>query len=159
MTNSSDSRRWLEDAYRLATPEDNRAYYRRFAPAYDQEFVEALGYALPKAVADAYRREALPDDVPVADIGCGTGAVATHLGPGLAIDGFDISPEMLGVARGKNLYRALQAVDLAASLEGLSGGYGAVRGEGRVSVDVGDDRLQAIFEFAPHAGSSLRATP
>ena len=44
----------LNGAYALKTPEDNRAYYQRFAANYDQDFAAGLGYIYPKAVADAF---------------------------------------------------------------------------------------------------------
>ncbi len=65
----------LKGAYELATPEDNRAYYQGFADEYDDGFAAALGYALPPAIARAYRAVAGDADIPVADIGCGTGLV------------------------------------------------------------------------------------
>ena len=62
-----------------------------------------------------------------ADLGCGTGRTGQWLraqGVG-AIDGIDLTPEMLEVARGKGVFEELHVADVAAS--GLPGGsYGLV---------------------------------
>ena len=65
----------LDGAYALKTPEDNRAYYQRFAANYDQEFAAGLGYIYPKAVAEAFLDLTNLPNGPVCDIGCGTGLV------------------------------------------------------------------------------------
>ena len=119
----------LENAYKLATPGDNAAYYDAFAPSYDSDFVTQMGYQYPKAIADAYRSTALPGDTPIADIGCGTGLVALELAlPNIPIDGMDLSPEMLAVAAQKSLYRNLNIVDLTGPLTPNT--YGAVLSSG-----------------------------
>ena len=65
----------------------------------------------------------------VVDIGCGTGAVGSYLAnlrPACAMDGFDISPEMLACAAQLRridesaVYRELVAVDLTESLPNRS---------------------------------------
>ena len=38
----------LENAYNLATPGDNTAYYNAFAATYDSDFVAQMGYQYPK---------------------------------------------------------------------------------------------------------------
>ena len=121
----------LENAYKLATPGDNTAYYNAFAATYDSDFVAQMGYQYPKAIAEAFRRTATQQDTPIADIGCGTGLVAAELGlTGTAIDGMDISPEMLAVAGQKSLYRALHSVDLTGPLDAFTSHYGAVLSAG-----------------------------
>lgn len=116
----------LEGAYALETPEDNIAYYRTEAAAYD-DFISALGYVYPRAVADAWRQAAASTDRPVADIGCGTGAVAQAMGlPPADIDGFDISTEMLDLAREKRLYGRLTRCDLSRPLPAQPARYGSV---------------------------------
>lgn len=115
----------LEKAYRLKTPADNVAYYRKFAADYDSGFAAGLGYSYPASVAAIYQTNATEHDVPLADIGCGTGLVGAAL-RGLPVDGFDISPEMLERARARGCYRALYEVDLTAGVDGLPHDYGAV---------------------------------
>ena len=50
----------------------------------------------------------------VLDLACGTGRIGTWLRErcSAAIDGIDITPEMLDVARGKALYRSLRVADV-----------------------------------------------
>ena len=117
----------LDKAYGLQSPADNRAYYAGFAPTYDTDFAQGLGYDYPRAIARIWRLHGTDADLPVADIGCGTGQVAAELGlPQGGIDGMDISPEMLAIARDKGLYRALHEVDLTGPLDHLARGYGTV---------------------------------
>ncbi len=129
MTDDNEGREKLEGAYKLRTPDDNIAYYRDFAATYDSDFVEGLGYAYPRGVAGIYRAEAGGADVPVADIGCGTGLVGVNM-PEVEIDGFDIAVEMLDEARKRERYTALNQIDLTGDLSGLAGKYGAVISSG-----------------------------
>ncbi len=130
VANDPKAQKLLEGAYKLSTPEDNVTYYQSFAPEYDDVFAKGMGYVYPKAVADTYLETCREGDVPIADIGCGTGAVAEHLKPGLPVDGFDISPEMIEVARTKELYREIYQADLTGSLAHLPNDYGAVLSAG-----------------------------
>jgi SAM-dependent methyltransferase len=51
----------------------------------------------------------------ILDLACGTGRIGVWLRQrsSAAIDGIDITPEMLEVARGKNIYRTLRVADVA----------------------------------------------
>jgi SAM-dependent methyltransferase len=53
----------------------------------------------------------------VLDLACGTGRIGAWLRPrcGAAIDGADLTPEMLEVARGRAIYRTLRVADVAAT--------------------------------------------
>ena len=124
------SKDWLENAYDLNTPEDNRAYYKAFAPSYDAEFAQALGYCYPRIIAEAYHSAAPPSDTLIADIGCGTGLLAEALSPDCLIDGFDISKEMLAQSKEKGLYRDLFECDITQDLSQFRGRYGAVLSAG-----------------------------
>jgi predicted TPR repeat methyltransferase len=130
MTQKTTGQELLENAYKLSTPDDNIAYYRDFAASYDTDFAQGLGWAYPKAIAAAYNIH-VANSYPIADIGCGTGYVAMELGVPLdGIDGFDISPEMLAIAKQKGLYRTLHEVDLTGPLDQFEGAYGAVLSAG-----------------------------
>ena len=99
MIKKSAGQTLLENAYKLATPDDNAEYYDAFAPTYDMEFAEELGWRYPAAIAEIYRDACTTADTPIADIGCGTGLVASALNfPPEQIDGIDISAEMLRIA-------------------------------------------------------------
>ncbi len=150
MTQKNPGQSILENAYKLATPDDNAAYYNAFAATYDSDFVAQMGYQYPKAIAEAYRSTATPEDIPIADIGCGTGIVAAELAlPNTAIDGIDISPEMLAVARQKSLYRRLMQVDLTGPLDTIANTYGAVLSSGTFTHGhLGPAPLRGLLDIA-----------
>jgi predicted TPR repeat methyltransferase len=154
MTSKATGRDILENAYRLSTPADSIAFYREFATHYDRDFAQHLGYHFPKLVAGAYHRAAMDADVPVADVGCGTGLVAAELGlPPGSLEGMDISPEMLGIARGRNLYRDLHEVDLTAPLDRFRGVYGAVISAGTFTHGhLGPGPLRGLLDIARPGG-------
>jgi len=121
MPDDADESPGLEDAYALETPNDSRELYARWADSYDESFVAATGYEYHEHVADLLVAGPRPDG-PVADVGCGTGAVGEALRRrGVeSIDGIDISAEMLERAATKSLdgpvYRNLIEADLTQSL-------------------------------------------
>ena len=150
MTAKDTGKSLLENAYKLSTPDDNVAYYRDFAATYDTDFADGLGWNYPAAVAAAYHADARDGDLPVADIGCGTGFVAQELGlaPDV-VDGMDISPEMLRIAGEKGLYRRLYEVDLTASLAAISNRYGAVLSAGTFTHGhLGPGPLRSLLDIA-----------
>jgi len=69
----------LEDAYSLETPEDNKALYKSWASSYDSVFVKERAYNFPKHIASLFSSIVNPYDVPVLDVGAGTGLVAQEL--------------------------------------------------------------------------------
>lgn len=104
----------LERAYALRSPEDSVGLYRDWATTYDETFAQAHGYVMPREVARVFRAEGGGE--PILDIGAGTGLVAESL-RGLAVDGIDISQEMLDVAGRKGLYRLRIQADLSRPLD------------------------------------------
>ncbi len=150
MIEKSAGQSLLENAYKLSTPEDNVDYYDAFASTYDTDFADALGWHYPAAIAAAYRDAASKSDTPVADIGCGTGLVASALNlPREQVDGIDISAEMLRVAEEKQLYRSLYKVDLTKALNDIANDYGAVLSAGTfTSGHLGPGPLGSLLDIA-----------
>jgi predicted TPR repeat methyltransferase len=150
MTAKTPGQELLESAYDLATPADSQRFYDAFAPTYDADFVETMGYQYPAEIAQAYRRHATPNDLPVADVGCGTGIIATTLGlPPDQIDGMDISPQMLAVARTKLAYAALFEFDLTGPLDAHHARYGAVLSAGTFTHGhLGPEPLANLLQIA-----------
>jgi len=127
MTIQNTGKAILEDAYKLQTPADNIAYYNRFASEYDGGFARDMGWRYPRAIAEIYTECATAKDLPIADIGCGTGLVADYIeAPAESIEGFDISAEMLLIAANKATYGNLLQIDITGSLEEFSHRYGAI---------------------------------
>ncbi len=119
--------RLLAGAYKLSTAQDNIDYYRDFAKIYDEQFADGMGYMYPQVLVSAYRSYAKPDDLPVLDIGCGTGLVGAMLElPSDQIDGVDVSQEMLDAAQQKSIYGTLHRVDLTTDAADVPTRYGAV---------------------------------
>jgi len=115
----------LDTAYDIDGPEDAKRLYGAWAETYDQSFGAGWGYVAPRRIADIYRAEMGKDNLPVLDIGAGTGLVAEHL-EGLTVDAFDISPEMLAEAEKKGIYRHIIRGDLTGPLAIEDGSYGGV---------------------------------
>ena len=91
-----------------------RGVFDDYAKMFDEHLVKTLQYRTPQRIGDALLA-AHPDRFAIAlDLGCGTGLVAEALGPRRAgaIDGVDLSPKMVDVARRKGLYRELVVADL-----------------------------------------------
>ena len=140
----------LEDAYRLGTAGSHRRFYAAHAPGYDKDFVELKRYIYHREVARRYVDQADVKDVPVADLGCGTGLIGEALAPqGLEVDGFDLSPDMLSMAQGKNVYRHLFEADLTAPTASSKGHYGALISSGTFTLGhLGPNALSTCLGLA-----------
>lgn len=151
----------LDDAYGLQSREDILRYYQSLAPRYDQDFALALDFRVPAYVARAYAALA---GGPVLDVGAGTGLLAAELvaldvAP---VDGIDISPQMIAVARSKGLYGALYEADVTARLPIKDGTYAGCVSSGtftfgHVGPEAFDELLRVTrsggaFAVSVHAG-------
>lgn len=114
----------LDKAYEINGPGDARRMYGEWAPTYDESFGTAWGYIAPREIAAILTAEA-PASAEILDIGCGTGLVAENL-RGRTVDGLDITPEMLEVAKRKGLYRRLMQDDLTRALDLPDASYDAI---------------------------------
>lgn len=114
----------LDRAYTIDGPEEARRLYAEWADTYDDAFRGGWGYVAAREIA-GIMKELQDGDTPILDIGAGTGALAEHL-DGLEADAFDITPEMLEIARGKGLYRNCIEGDLTRTLDLPDNAYGSV---------------------------------
>lgn len=136
----------LDAAYSLNGPDDSRRLYSDWAETYDSQFIQGHGYVLADRVA-----QALADaggQGPVLDVGGGTGRVAERLtGLGIGpVDGLDLSPEMLEVAKARGLYRRTFVADVTAPLLPEIDGYGAVVSAGTFTLGhVGPEALPQLL--------------
>jgi len=120
----------LNNAYALAGAEDCLRLYAGRADSYDTDFAAGMAYILPAQVAAAWMEGG--GTGPVLDIGAGTGLLAAALrGLGFAgaIDGVDLSAEMLARASAKGLYRDLHKADITRPLA-LEARYGGLVSSG-----------------------------
>lgn len=99
----------LDQAYDIDGPDEARVMYGNWAATYDAGFGAGWGYIAPREIAKIMRDGFAGGAI--LDIGAGTGLVTEHL-QGLTVDAFDITPEMLAVARDKGIYRDLLLGDL-----------------------------------------------
>jgi SAM-dependent methyltransferase len=97
---------------------DVRRGYAEWAPTYEETVEDAMDIALLEVLAAPPWAELRT----AADLGCGTGRTGAWLRQrGLeAVDGVDLTPEMLAAARDRGVYRRLVEGDIASS--GLDGG-------------------------------------
>ncbi len=115
----------LDEAYSVETPDDSRRLYAKWAATYDDDFVAPSGYVYHENVVAAFLDAGGSAGGSVLDVGCGTGVVGVALSDigEKSVDGIDISPEMIEVARGKRnvfdepAYRSLMVADLTQPLD------------------------------------------
>jgi predicted TPR repeat methyltransferase len=109
----------LRRAYALTTQADGEQLYAEWATSYDTTMVDGLGYEIHRTAADRFAAEVPWRDRRVLDIGCGTGLVGVALAAhGFThVDGIDLSPAMLAVARATNVYGELAVADLTQPLD------------------------------------------
>jgi len=113
---------------RARTPPDHVvAYFNDFAPDFDRQVVEKLGYRVPQALAELVR-PALGGKARVLDLGCGTGLMgAAMAGPGIELIGVDLSPRMLELAEKRGVYTELIWSEASEALaRAAAGSYRAV---------------------------------
>jgi SAM-dependent methyltransferase len=92
---------------------DVRTGYREWAPTYEDTVEDAMDIALLEKLAEPAWRELRR----AADLGCGTGRTGAWLRDHgvAAIDGVDVTPEMLAVARGRGAHDRLVEADVTAT--------------------------------------------
>jgi len=107
----------LDMVYAAQTPQEIAAAYAVWAATYDTETM-AIGYLLPFLISSWVARYVPAGEGPLLDAGCGTGLS----GPCLkalgypAIDGLDISEDMLKIAASRGAYRNLKQAALGGTL-------------------------------------------
>jgi predicted TPR repeat methyltransferase len=147
----------LDRAYSLKTPEDSKELYRDWATTYDAGFAETHGYVAPRKIAETFL-ELATDNLPLLDVGAGTGLLAEHLRD-IAVDGLDISTEMLAVAEAKGLYRNLIEANLLETLPFPDGHYGGIVSSGTFTHGhVGPDCLPELLRITRSGGLFVCST-
>ncbi|KAJ5794336.1 hypothetical protein N7457_000935 [Penicillium paradoxum] len=129
---SSATELYLSQARALTSTEDCKVLYEKWASTYDEEVGDsAQNYVAPVLVAQAAVKYGLSNGARnsvILDAGCGTGLVGVALGmaQAKAIDGIDLSPAMLDVARKTSAYRDLTIADMNRPIDKADGTYDLV---------------------------------
>ena len=112
---SEKASRNLQRARAITGSADARSVYAQWATTYDRDVYATLRVTGTDIISDLLCEHTTDiHNARVLDAGCGTGAVAARLktrGFEL-IDGVDLSPEMLKIAKEKQLYQTLIEADL-----------------------------------------------
>ena len=160
----------VDDAYALETPADSIGLYGKWAPTYDSDLIERIGYVVHLRVAEILLRQRSLINGAVLDVGCGTGLVGVKLREGGVdvIDGVDIAPQMLveaGKKRTKDddpVYRNLIAADLTQSLDVRDKQYAGLISAGTFThKHLGPDSLDELWRVAApgaHCAIGVRST-
>ena len=104
---------------------DSKLLYDEWANDYDNDLINEYGYIAPKLTADKFKALVLKKNLKIIDVGCGTGLVGQALYENgyKNIDGYDISPEMLKIAKQSKFYKELKQIDLNDKPTNLSETY------------------------------------
>lgn len=141
---------YLAQARACGSVQDCMSLYDKWAATYNDEVMDkAQEYVAPNIVAQvALRASDNFAQSAILDAGCGTGLVGQALGLAGAniIDGLDLSPAMLKIAKETGVYRNLSQADLTQGVQKEDGIYDLVTCVGTfTNGHVGPD--PAIREF------------
>lgn len=108
----------LDRVYAASSQAESEEAYDAWANKYDKD-VFSFGYRIPAVAAAVFGRFVDARSSPILDAACGTGLqtealVLAGYGPFI---GFDLSNEMLAIARRKNLYESLHKMALGGGLD------------------------------------------
>ncbi len=153
----------LSRAYDLKSVTDTQKFYSDWARTYDAEVLEN-GYATPERCAKALAGFTPDQDLAILDVGCGTGLSGKFLSEAgfTRIDGCELNPEMLEVAKTRNVYNRLWQSTVENPFPFEDGAYDAITaigviGTGGAPVTLLYDMLSklqsggfAVFSFNDH---------
>ena len=154
--NSDRARARIARARAIISDDDARSVYAEWATTYDRDVFSTLKVTGTNMIADLlHEHTADIQAARVLDAGCGTGAVAARLklhGFDL-IDGVDLSPDMLKLAKAKNLYRTLIEANLNKSFELPHTPYTAIVSAGTFTTGhEGADGFRNLFDHLEQHG-------
>ncbi|KAJ0122568.1 methyltransferase domain-containing protein [Diaporthe amygdali] len=150
----------LTRSYVLKNVNEAQEVYDAWAKTYDSDLRDpSQNYVGPAAVArlvaGALGTPTISPDLLLLDAGCGTGLAGVELARLGAkhIDGRDLSPGMLAVARQSGAYEALQTTDLNKPLDVQDGKYDVVVCVGTFThTHVGPEALRELVRVTKREG-------
>lgn len=130
-TATGQTNKFLQRAYDLTGATDAEQLYNEWADSYDADL--NTEYASPARTVEAvikYLDDSKPN-LKILDAGCGTGLVGdelknSSLNGKFILDGLDLTPGMLAVARKKGMYQDLETADLTKPINRTDGSYDVV---------------------------------
>lgn len=149
-----DALRAIERARAVTSKEEILELYSEWAARYDRDVFGEMRIVGPALIA---RRLSNACDIgaEVLDVGCGTGAVGSHLRASgfTVVDGLDLSASMLRVAAAKGVYRSVIEGDLLKPVALADASYDAVVSAGTfVSGHVGAEALDELCRITRQGG-------
>ncbi|KAL1589612.1 hypothetical protein WHR41_01506 [Cladosporium halotolerans] len=128
---------YLARSYGNLNIADMTQLYDDWASTYDKDVMEGEEYKAPPLIAETILAQLPPSDkvnnliapeVKILDAGCGTGLVGIYLAKLGAqhVDGIDLSPGMLDIARKTGAYGKLEPADLTNPIDAPTGAYDVV---------------------------------
>ena len=148
------AKQFLSNAYGLANSGHTKQLYKDWAETYDEEIMDN-GYSSPVRTAQALAQCRAQLDAPVLDVGCGTGVSGLFLRDAGFSDlhGSDFSPEMLALAKQKDLYTELHLADLNDPFEFVKTPFPTIAAIGVLAPGhAGSDIIQHVMDLLPTGG-------
>ena len=146
---------FFQSIYNTHTPGKTKEIYDEWSATYDKSVIEH-GYATPERCAAALAEIVDEKSEPILDFGCGTGisGMAFRDSGFTAIDGCDLSNEMLAKAEERRVYRNLWQNELGTELQLPYGKYSHIAAVGVISVGAAPINVfEDLFEALPTGGS------
>ena len=93
---------------------NSKVLYDEWAGDYNRDLINEYGYIAPSITVNKFNILHPNKNIKIIDVGCGTGLVGKELSKlgYLNVDGYDISPEMLKIAKKLGVYKELKQTDL-----------------------------------------------
>jgi len=146
---------FVSEAYQLGDKAGTVDFYKKWADEYDHQMLDELEYVAPLGIGRLLR-EYLPDtESEIFDVGCGTGLTCRLFADNgyRALDGIDLSPDMVRVAGEQGIYRELIVGDVNEPIDRLSSSYDGVISSGTFTHGhVGPEPLDDIFRILRTGG-------
>lgn len=150
---------YLKRSYGKLDIKDMTQLYDDWAQTYDRDVIEGEEYKAPPLVAETILQNlgssTIDPSVQILDVGCGTGLVGISLAKlgAQQVDGIDLSPGMLAIARKAGVYRKLEPADITKPIAFADETYDVVSCVGTFTAGhVGPSALNELVRVAKRKG-------